>query len=309
MSSSQSFLSCFDENFNFEVAKTFLEADIPLYKLNHPSVKRLFQQLGKQCPSESSCRSKVKLIGEKQKQEMKANLSGKGIFLVVDEAIVQERRILCILVGAIDSPCQTHVLECVQISTTNNASVVCQAVDDALRFLETKRDDFNLLLSDAAPYMTAAGGNLKLMYSNLFHVTCVSHLFHNCCMKIRSNCTEVDDLIASIKALVCKNKSRLSAFSEIGFPPEPVITRWGTWLSAAMHYAQNLPTVKAIVENLDGSGLILSRAKQAVNAINLATQLTNISKYKSLENFILKSEKIDYSINDAFTDINNISFC
>ena len=85
----------------------------------------------------------MKLIGEKQKQEIKANLSGKGIFLVVDEAIVQERRILCILVGAIDSPCQTHVLECVQISTTNNAAVVCQAVDDALRFLETKRDDFN----------------------------------------------------------------------------------------------------------------------------------------------------------------------
>ena len=40
----------------------------------------------------------------------------------------------------------------------------------------------------------------------------------------------------------------------------------------------------------------------------MATQLTNISKYKSLENFILKSEKNDYSINDAFADINNISF-
>jgi len=30
-------------------------------------------------------------------------------------------------------------------------------------------------------------------------------------------------------------------------PPEPVITRWGTWLNAAMFYADHFETFKNVV--------------------------------------------------------------
>ena len=121
----------------------------------------------------ASCRSKVKLIGEKK---IKENLSGKGIFLVVDESIVQQRRILCILVGAIDIPCERHVLECVPISTTITSSVVCQAVDDALRFLETRRENFNLLLSDCCWWSFKI--NVPNHLSCNLCVTFISQLLH-----------------------------------------------------------------------------------------------------------------------------------
>ena len=37
-----------------------------------------------------------------------------------------------------------------------------------------------------------------------------------------------------------KNKNRRNKFNEIGTPPQPVPTRWGTRLNAAEYYAKNL---------------------------------------------------------------------
>ena len=127
-----------------------------------------------------------------------------------------------------------------------------QAIDDALRFLETPRENLYLLLNDAAPNMLACGNVLKPMYNNLFHVTCVSHLLHNCALKLRSTFPAVDELIGSIKILVAKNKRRLIAFVHFDFLPQPVVTRWGRWLIAAEYYTNNLLRVRQIVLKMEG---------------------------------------------------------
>ena len=62
----------------------------------------------------------------------------------------------------------------------------------------------------------------------MFHVTCVAHLLHNCAMKIKSHFEDVDQLLAKIKAVTIKNKTRQAKFSGIGYPPQPVPTRWGS---------------------------------------------------------------------------------
>ena len=102
---------------------------------------------------------------------------------------------------------------------------IAQAVDDAVRNLGINRSFLCLLLSDAAKYMIAAGIALKSLYSKLFHVTCVAHLLHNCAMKIKSHFEDVDQLIAKVKAVTIKNKTRQVKFSTAGYPPQPVPTR------------------------------------------------------------------------------------
>ena len=92
--------------------------------------------------------------------------------------------------------------------------------------------------------MIAAGITLKSLYPKLFHVTCVAHVLHNCAMKIKSHFENVDQLIAKVKAVTIKNKTRQAKFSAIGYPPQPVPTRWESWLNAALYYAKNLPEVK-----------------------------------------------------------------
>ena len=92
---------------------------------------------------------------------------------------------------------------------------------------------------DAAKYMVAAGAILKSLYSKLLHVTCVAHLLHNCAMKVKSHFEDVDQLIAKVKSTTVKNKTRQAKFATIGCPPQPVVTRWGSWLNAALCYAKN----------------------------------------------------------------------
>ena len=87
--------------------------------------------------------------------------------------------------------------------------------------------------------MIAAGITPKSRYPKLFHVTWVAHLLHNCAMKIKSHFEDVDQLIAKVKAVTIKNKTRQAKFSAIGYPPQSVPTRWGSWLNAALYYAKN----------------------------------------------------------------------
>ena len=106
--------------------------------------------------------------------------------------------------------------------------------------------------------MIAAGITLKSLYPQLFHVTCVAHLLHNCATKIKSHFEDVDQLIAKIKTLTIKNKTRQAKFYSISYPPQPVPTRWETSFNAALYNAKNLSEVKAIVESFVDSGILVA---------------------------------------------------
>ena len=47
-------------------------------------------------------------------------------------------------------------------------------------------------------------------------------------MKIKSHSEDVDQLIAKVKAVTIKNKTRQAKFPAIDYPPQPVPTRWGS---------------------------------------------------------------------------------
>ena len=83
--------------------------------------------------------------------------------------------------------------------------------------------------------MSLAGKTLKELYPSLMHVTCVAHLLHNCAMRVRARFKNIDEIIATIKPATIKNKDRKKDFHNAGLPspPDPVITRWTTWLRAA----------------------------------------------------------------------------
>ena len=57
-------------------------------------------------------------------------------------------------------------------------------------------------------------------------------------MKLKSHFEDVDQLIAKVKAVTIKNKSRQAKFSAIDYPSQPVPTRWESWLNAALYYAK-----------------------------------------------------------------------
>ena len=84
----------------------------------------------------------------------------------------------------VESPEKTFLLHCKQLPASINSQTVIQAVDDAIRMLQSDWPNFVLHLSDAVCYMTAAGCLLKQIYPRLFHATCTAHLLHNCTEKL-----------------------------------------------------------------------------------------------------------------------------
>ena len=79
-------------------------------------------------------------------------------------------------------------------SSNVNSSIILHTVDDVLRQLGTRRENFALLLTDAARYMSLAGKTLKELYTTLMHVTCIAHLLHNCAMRVRAYFKNIDDV-------------------------------------------------------------------------------------------------------------------
>ena len=106
----------------------------------------------------------------------------------------------------------------IAVGSSANSSAILHHVNDILRQLEIKRENFLLFLSDAGWYMSLAGETLQKLYPSLMHVNCVAHLLHNCAMHLRAHFKNIDEVIATIKATTFKNKDRKKDFYDTGLP-------------------------------------------------------------------------------------------
>ena len=305
--SKQAFLHFDQVNFKEQVVSSFLAADIPLHKLNHPSLKSLFARMGKVLPSETAARACVAELASQKEEQIQELLRDKKMFLIVDEAEVAKQKYISVLVGSLDAPNQTFLVNCHPLDSGRNvtSSIILHTVDDILRQLEIKRENFSLFWTDAACCMSSAGKILKEFYPSLMHVTCIAHLLHNCAMRVRAHFKNIDEVIATIK-----NKDRKKDFYDAGLPspPDPVITRWATWLRAALYYSENLPAVRTIVNYWTSAGLLVSRAKDAINMEGLVSDLVKINQYLTLAANLEFFERSACTITKAYGLLKNMQF-
>jgi hypothetical protein len=213
-SAHQQFLHVGKTDYAMDVTETFLAADIPLWKLRHTSLRRLFTNIGNPLPSEESCKSRIHQLYIKEMSRICKLIADKPIFLIVDESEVSGSKYL-------HNPHVTNLCACISLEKSPDAAEVVRAVNDIIPILGCNRQNFCLLLSDASAYMVAAATTLHILYPRLFHITSVAHLLHNCAMKVRNNFPNVDQVIAAVKAACVKNKERQSLFKAIGRPPTP----------------------------------------------------------------------------------------
>ena len=243
----QTFLRNSDTDVVEKVTKASLSADIPLYELDNTHIKILFRGIDLRLPSETTCRQTALQLSEDELKQTRNAVHDKQMFLIVDESTLSGTQYLIkYSSGKPGNSTRQLLYDCQPLKYAPNSNIIAKAVDNAGRNLGINISFFCLLLCDAAKYMIAAGITLKSLYPKLFHVTCVTHLLHNCAMKIKSHFEDVDQLIAKVKAITIKNKTRQAKVSAIGYPPQPVSvpTKWGSWLNAALYYAKSLTEVK-----------------------------------------------------------------
>ena len=78
--SKQTFLQLDQVNFKEQAVSSFLAADIPPYKLNHPSLKSLFSTMGKVLPSETAARACVAKLAFQKEEQVQELLRDKKRF-------------------------------------------------------------------------------------------------------------------------------------------------------------------------------------------------------------------------------------
>ena len=74
----------------------------------------------------------------------------------MDEAEIAKQKYISVLVSSLDAPNQTFLVDCHPLDSGSNvnSSIILHTVDDILRQLEIKRENFSLFLTDAARYMS-----------------------------------------------------------------------------------------------------------------------------------------------------------
>jgi hypothetical protein len=67
-------------------------------------------------------------------------------------------------------------------------------------------------------------------------------------------------------------------YPDLNLPPEPIITRWSTWLEAVQYYCDHFNKIKNVVSNFDTeSATANEKAYLLMQYINLKNNLTYIS--------------------------------
>ncbi|KAJ4430014.1 hypothetical protein ANN_22222 [Periplaneta americana] len=155
-----------------------------------------------------------------------------------------------------DGPSIPHLV-CVKELSKVNSQAIAYFVNKGLQSLYSSNiDDSKVLLfsTDAASYMVAAAPLLKTFYPNLTHVTCLAHGLHRVSETIRNEFPLVNSFISNTKKCFCKAPSRISIFREnfpdIPLPPQPVVTRWGTWIQSVVYYSKYFKEVVTVIDKL-----------------------------------------------------------
>ena len=166
---------------------------------------------------------------------------------------------------------------------------------------EIKYDNVLLFLTDAAPYMKKAGRTLKDLFPNILHITCLAHSLHRISEEIRCCFDDVDRLVSNGKKIFTKAPSRTQVFKTIlpnvPLPPRPVITRWGTWIEAALYYSMNWEGINTMINQLEENAASITSLKLLLKNFNLINDLAFIeTHYKEIPTYITMLENRDLSL-------------
>lgn len=268
-----------------DLTNFFVCNDIALSKIRQKFLKDYTKQV---IPSETTLRVReVPRLFRELLDHIKVSVKNEYLWLSMDETLDSEKRcIVNVILGILsedkEKAAKKFLLK-MEVAEKVNSSVISQLCQSALESLgpDFKRSSVLLFLSDAAPYMVKAGTSIAEFYPKMTHVTCIIHGLNRVCGKIRAEFDNVNELISNVKKVFIKAPNRIRLFRaicpDLTLPPEPVITRWGTWLTAAIYYADNYSDISAVIEALDGEEAVaIERTKKILTDCHLKRDLNLI---------------------------------
>lgn len=266
-----------NNQFSMDLCEALLASNIPLHKINNPTLKQFLKKycLNQNVPDESTLRKiYMPTICQHITEEIRNELKDNFIWISADETTDScGRYIANLMIGTLQlEPSSSYLVACKELEKTNH-STIARFVNEGIKklFPESAVEEKVLIfLSDAAPYMIKAAKALQVFYPNLIHVTCFAHGVHRLAEEVRSTFGNVNELISSTKKVFLKAPARIKDYKEklpnLPLPPEPVITRWGTWIEAVLFYNEHFEAIKGVVNDFDSAeSIAVYQSKEAFN--------------------------------------------
>uniref|UniRef100_A0A915EKM7 DUF659 domain-containing protein n=1 Tax=Ditylenchus dipsaci TaxID=166011 RepID=A0A915EKM7_9BILA len=292
------------DSFAMDLCNALIGANIPFYKLSSAPFRGFLEKYcNRLIPDESTLRKNhMKESYQIVRNRIKASIGTSYIWASVDETTdMMGRYVANLIVGKLDSQGASRpYLVSVKMLEQTNHSTISRFVNDGLKDLLADGEKENrllLLVTDAASYMKKAADVLSALYPKMIHVTCVCHSLHRVSEQIRFTFPEVNDLISNTKKVFTKAPTRTALYKDVcgnlPLPPEPILTRWGTWIKAALFYSGNFQQVKSVVERLNpGDAVAIQCSIKAFNRVDIAQKLAYIqSNFALIPDAITKLEK------------------
>jgi len=245
-----------NSNFNSELCKAMVCANIPWNSLNNPQWKGFLEKhFNRPLPHESTIRKGyLDEIYKETIEEIKADIGDSFIWISVDETTDQTGRMMAnLIIGKMSQTASSsHLISCKELDATNHETV-SRFVNSSLLSVWPNgymTEKVLLLVTDAAPYMVKAAKFLKVFYPKMKHLTCLAHGVHRVAEIIRDTFKDVNKFISATTKVFKKAPSRISVYKDVTkmstLPPTPVITRWGSWITTAMFYANHFFQIKEV---------------------------------------------------------------
>lgn len=287
--------------FNADLTMALVQSGIPIYKINNPALKSFLQKYAQRpIPDESTLRKNyVQPIYENVFEKIRETVGKHEVGFILDETTDElQRYILNVLVLPLSGEWVKPMLFKMYELEKTNACTIMQSFNDSCMKLwpgGVQYGNVRLVVTDQARYMLSAFQQLRGMYPNLFHVTCIAHGLHRVCESIRDNYSRVNDFIAALKKILVKAPSRQVLYQEVTgvhLPPFPVITRWGTWIRCAVFLCENFDKIKCFIRALDSTdAAAINQAQQLLNNEDFELELFAVHGYKYLPDVIQSLEE------------------
>lgn len=126
--------------FNMDLCRTFLESNIPLYKLKHPSMIQFLEKYTtRSVPDESTLRRNyVPCLYENMIEKLRLKAADKRIWISVDETTdIEQRMVASFVFGILDDDSEhgkSYLLNAMELSKVN-ANTIATFTTDSLSFL------------------------------------------------------------------------------------------------------------------------------------------------------------------------------
>ncbi|XP_028967556.1 uncharacterized protein LOC114828271 [Galendromus occidentalis] len=238
-----------NSQFSTDLFEALVSSGIPLWKLENEKFKSFLRTYTKQQITSSVTwrTGYLKSLYEGKLAHIKEYVGEKRVWISIDESTDAVGRFVAhTIVGTLEaSESKSFPPNAKNLEKTNSSTIV-QAFLNSWTLLwpdGIKHERVLLFLSDGAAYMKKAGSALQVIFPKMVHATCAAHAVHQLAEEIRTIFPDVDKLVSNGKKIFLRSAARVSIFREIApgvpLPPQPVLTRWGTWLNAAVYYADH----------------------------------------------------------------------